>query len=92
MSAIYASPHKQDLYASADIAADLRALLKGAGWKQYEMADAMEVSTAYVSDMLNGRRNMTPKFLNSFLDMLQANPITRLSMNMQAAREAGWKL
>lgn len=72
------------------VAKRLKVMLLNGDIPQKNLAAALGVSCSYVSDMLGGRRNMTPKFLNAALDRLNASITERASLNFEAAQEAGW--
>lgn len=60
--------------------------------RQKDVAAHMGVSAAYVSDMLRGNRNMTPKFVTAFGEALSLNRLQRHALMVQGAKDAGWRI
>ena len=71
----------------------LQVLIDGRGLQQNAVAAAVGCSTAHVSDMLGGRRGVTPAMLEEILDAAGVKlPGARRDFHRHAAVEAGWKI
>ena len=60
--------------------------------KQKDVAERAGVSQAYVSDLLHGRRDMTPKALEKLCDAIDVDDNTRANLHVMGARLAGWNV
>lgn len=73
-----------------DVVAALREIIETTGMKQNVLAEHAGISQAYLSDVLNGRRNLTPTLLERLLGVLGASPRLSKTMHRMGARAAGW--
>lgn len=60
--------------------------------KQADLAKAMQVSPAYLSEMLSGRRTFSPAFLGKAARTLKVPPKILKVWHRQGALQAGWKI
>lgn len=71
----------------------LQTLLDGRGLQQAGVAAAVGCSPQHMSDMLAGRRGITPAMLEEMLNAASVKlPGARRDFHRQAAVEAGWKI
>ena len=67
------------------------AFLKGFQ-KQNDIAEALEVSAAYVSAIFLGDKNSTPALVDKFVKLLEVSPSKARRWHRLGALEAGWKI
>jgi len=70
----------------------VKARLTKAGLNQSELADAMGISQAYVSDLMHGRRGMTPSLVGRVSIALKLSRGDHTKVNMLGARASGWDI
>lgn len=71
----------------------LQILIDGRGLQQNAVAATVGCSPQHMSNMLGGRRGITPAMLTQFLDAAGVKlPGARRDFHMHGAREAGWEI
>ena len=78
--------------ADTPLAHRLRVLMCEQNLKQKDVAERAGVSQAYVSDLLHGRRDMTPKALEKLCDAIDVDDNTRANLHVMGARLDGWNV
>lgn len=59
---------------------------------QNALADNLDISSAYISSVLNGKRNPSAQWVDLIADTLQVTPERRVEMHRAAARDLGYRL
>lgn len=57
---------------------------------QAALATAMEVSQSYISDLMHGRRGVTPNIASRICDAFGLKPKQRAEIHRLGARADGW--
>ena len=78
--------------ADTPLAHRLRVLMCERNLKQKDVAERAGVSQAYVSDLLHGRRDMTPRALEKLCDAIDVGYSTRANLHRIGAQLAGWNV
>lgn len=69
-----------------------RAARKAGYTKRQDLAKALKLSQAHVSDLLNGNRQFTAEMMQSFIKVLRVPKPTATRWHRWGAKAAGWKI
>lgn len=60
--------------------------------KRQDLAKALKLSQAHMSDLLNGNRQFTPEMMQAIVKLLKVSKVTARRWHLWGAKTAGWKL
>jgi len=69
-----------------------RAARKAGYTKRQDLAKALKLSQAHMSDLLNGNRQFTPEMMKAVVRLLRVTQPTALRWHRWGAKAAGWKI
>jgi transcriptional regulator with XRE-family HTH domain len=78
--------------AAEQLRAEIRRAAASLSYNQSRLAEALGVSSAYLGDVLRGKKRMTPKLVTEASQVLGMGSVRRRRWHRLGAMESGWEI